>query len=165
MSNNAAREVKANARMSWSEAQQTRLGIEKDILDHEFTGVSWLNTTSAGNTQVEWKSITNNGKNYTLRIYIPKNFPGDCPILVVSKSPYGSPLKTKYGSPLTEGSSQNHTYTAYEGFTRICHFKECHWSDDNTLSQVFMKGRLWLEAYECHRESGANLERYLPHMT
>lgn len=141
-----------------------RLSVEKGILDEEMSNASWDNPASAGNARVEWKVNTNNGRSYTLRIYIPKNFPNECPVLVVSRSPYGTPLRARNGSVMDKASRENHTYGAYDGFTRICHFKDSLWSNDNTLSQVFMKGRLWLEAYEYHLQNGANLDAYLPHM-
>ena len=155
---------KLTIKMSWSVAQQLRLSTEKDILDKEMNSVTWYNQTSAGNARVEWKVSTNNGRSYTLRIYIPTNFPNECPVVVVSCSPFGTILKTKGGSLMNKPSRPNHTYAAYDGFTRICHFKDSLWSNDNTLYMVFMKGRLWLEAYEFHLQNGANLDAYLPHM-
>lgn len=150
--------------MSWSSAQQMRLGVEKDILDSELNNMSWFDRTSAGKTRVEWQVSTNNGKNYTLRIYIPSDFPNECPKLVVSRSPYGSILRKNDGSLLDGASREDHTYSSHDGFTQICHFKPSLWSNDNTLCQVFMKGRLWIEAYEFHRSSGKNIDAYLPHM-
>ena len=39
------------------------------------------------------------------------------------------------------------------------------WSNDNSLYQVLMKGRIWLEAYEIHLRTGEDLEKYLAHMS
>ena len=139
-----------------------RLGVEKDILDSELNHVTWFNPTSAGNTRVEWQVNTNNGRSYTLRIYIPGNFPNECPKLVVSRSPYGPSLKKRDGSDLSGVS--DHTYGDYDGFTQICHFNPSQWGNASTLYQVFMKGRMWLEAYEIHRSSGEDLDTYLPHI-
>ena len=123
--------------MSWSSLQQTRLAAEKDTLDSKLKNVSWFNPTSAGNTRVEWRIKTNNGKNYTLRIYIPRNFPNECPILVVC-SP--STIKRKDGKPLIVANGKDHVYGTHEGFTEICHFVKEKWSNDNSLYQVLMKG-------------------------
>lgn len=65
--------------MSWSSQQQRRLGMEKGILEKKLKNVSWFNPTSRGNTRVEWRVNTNNRKGYTLRVYIPKDFPDQCP--------------------------------------------------------------------------------------
>lgn len=148
--------------MSWSSLQRTRLAAEKDTLDSKLKNVSWFNPTSAGNTRVEWRIKTNNGKNYTLCIYIPRNFPNECPILVVC-SP--STIKRKDGKPLIVANGKDHVYGTHEGFTESCHFVKEKWSNDNSLYQVLMKGRIWLEAYEIHLRTGEDLEKYLAHMS
>lgn len=147
--------------MSWSSLQQRRLGMEKQALDAKMKNVSWFNPTSAGNTRVEWKANTNNGRSYTLRIYVPSNFPNECPVLVVS-SP-SSPLMRKGGSARLSGG-EDHVYGIYDGLTQICHFNPSKWTSENSLYQIFMKGRLWLEAYEIHLRTGQYLEKYLAHM-
>lgn len=149
-------------KMSWSSQQQRRLGMEKGILEKKLKNVSWFNAISRGNTRVEWRVNTNNGKGYTLRVYIPKDFPDECPIMVVS-SP-SSPLTRKDGSLLNGSSGKQHTLAAHDGLTQICHFNSSQWMSQNTLYQILMKGRLWLEAYEIHLQTGEDLEKYLPHM-
>lgn len=150
--------------MSWNSTQQMRLSVEKDILDSELNGVTWTNPILAGKTQVEWRVNTNNGMSYTLRVYIPGDFPNACPKLVVSHSPRCSPLRKKNGFLLDKASGNDHTYPPYEGFTQICHFNPDQWSNVNTLCQILLKGRVWLEAYELHLNTGAALDTYLPHM-
>lgn len=148
--------------MSWSAQQRTRLGFEKDIIDGKLNNVTWINPTSAGNTRIEWRVNTNNGNNYTLRVYVPEEFPNECPTLVVS-SP-SSVLRKFDMSPLNSASSQDHVYGVHDGLTEICHFDKNRWSSENTIYQVLMKGRIWLEAYEIHRRTGEHLEKYLAHM-
>ena len=91
--------------MSWSSQQQRRLGMEKGILEKKLKNMPWFNPTSKGNIRVEWWVNTNNGKGYTLRVYIPNDFPDQCLIMVVS-SP-SSPLKRKNGSFLNSSSGPN----------------------------------------------------------
>ena len=151
--------------MNWNSTQQSRLSVEKDLLDSKLNGVTWLDPTVAGKTRVEWQMRTNNKQNFTLRVYLSDRFPNECPKLVVSSSPYGSPLKKMgKGGPLMNGTSLNdHTHQAYDGCTQICHFIPSKWSNVNTLYQVLMKGRIWLEAYELRRISGGNLDQYVAH--
>ena len=149
-------------KMSWSTEQRTRLGFEKDIIDSKLNNVTWINPTSAGNTRVEWRVNTNNGNNYALRVYVPEEFPNECPVLVAS-SP-SSVLRKKDGSLLQNCSGEDHVYGVHDGLTEICHFNKGIWSSENTIYQVLMKGRIWLEAYEIHRQTGENLEKYLAHM-
>lgn len=148
--------------MSWSSQQRSRLGLEKDVLETKLNNVTWINPTSAGNTRVEWRDNTNNGNSYTLRVYLASDFPNSCPILVVS-SP-SSPLKEKYGTLLDSTSGSDHVYEAHDGLTQICHFIKDKWTSENTIYQVLMKGRIWLEAYEIHLRTGEDLDKYLAHM-
>lgn len=148
--------------MSWSSQQRDRLGLEKDVLDTKLGNVTWFNPTSAGNTRVEWRVNTNNGKSYTLRVYLASDFPNSCPVLVVS-SP-SSTLRKKDGSLLNSTCGRDHVYGAHDGLTKICHFITDKWTSENTIYQVLMKGRIWLEAYEIHLRTGEYLDKYLAHM-
>lgn len=144
--------------MSWSPAQIKRLGIEKQLLDKYFPGrITWISPLNS--TKVEVKLEANNGKSYTLRIYIPADFPNSCPKVVVVSPPK---LFQKNGRELPQDSSAFHTLTGIDGHIAICHFYPPHWNAQNTLYQVFMKGRLWIEAYEGHLATGEALNVYLP---
>lgn len=150
--------------MPWSASQQQRLGFEKDLLEKYFRGrVSWINPT--GDTRVEVKVTCTNDKQYTLRVYLPSDYPSSCPDMVV-KSPYwfGSYLKKKDGTKMSDADGEDHTYGNRDGCTQICHFNPSLWQDDNTLYQVFMKGLIWLEAYEAHLRTGKSLSTYLREM-
>ena len=147
--------------MPWSATQQKRLGFEKNILEKYFGNrVSWINPT--GDTKVEVRVSTTNDKQYTLRVYLPGDFPNSCPQMIVSNP--SSCLRAKDGSPLIGGSSQNHTLGNIDGCTQICHFKPSLWKDNNTLYQVVMKGLIWLEGYEAHLRTGQPLSKYLQEM-
>lgn len=144
--------------MPWSGVQIQRLTIERQLLDKYFPGrVTWISPLHS--TKVEVRMETNNGKKYTLRVYVPDDFPNSCPKLVVVSPPK---LLQKNGQPLLEVSDVFHTLTAVDGHTTICHFYPPYWNAQNTLYQVFMKGRLWLEAYQGHLETGQTLAVYLP---
>ena len=147
--------------MGWTVAQQKRLGMEKDLLSHYFRGrVTWIEPT--GNTRVEVRMTASNDKNYTLRIYLPPDFPNSCPTMVVSNP--NAALRKLNGSLLTRGSDEDHTYGSRDGLTVICHFRPNRWSNENTLYQVFMKGLIWLEAYEGHLRTGKPINTFLRDM-
>ena len=147
--------------MPWSPTQRQRLGFEKDLLEKYFRNrVSWMNPTS--DTRVEVRVTCTNDKQYTLRVYLPSDYPNSCPQMVVS-SP-SSCLRRQNGSLLNESSGADHTYGTRDGLTVICHFQPSLWRDDNTLYQVIMKGLIWLEAYEAHLRTGSPLSRYLQEM-
>ena len=143
---------------AWSGSQISRLSLERDVLDKYFPNrVTW--TAPRGATEVELKLETNNNKSYKLRIKIPADFPNSCPRLIVV-SPKN--LRQKNGQPLPENNSEFHTLGAEDGCIAICHFYPMHWNAQDTLYEVFMKGRLWLEAYEGHLKSGQPISVYLP---
>ena len=145
----------------WSSLQRRRLALDKSILEKFFAGkVNWINQTSAGNTKVEVQMTTSNNKYYTLRVYVPKDYPNACPTMVVSSH---GPLRKRNGD--TFGCcGYDHTLGTQDGSTVICHFRPSLWTAENTLYQVFMKGLLWLEAYEGHLRTGKSLSVYLKEM-
>ena len=147
--------------MSWSASQRRRLGFEKELLEKYFRSrVSWINPT--GDTRVEVRVTCTNDKQYTLRVYLPSDYPNSCPQMVVS-SP-SSCLRRKNGSSLSGVSGADHVLGSKDGCTQICHYNSGLWRDDNTLYQVIMKGLIWLEAYEAHLRTGESLRRYLQEM-
>ena len=144
--------------MPWSPDQIRRLAIERQILDSYFPGrVTWISPHHSA--KVEVKLQTNNDKNYALRVYLPGDFPNSCPIVVVA-SP--ASLVQRNGQPLPENSSSFHTLGDVDGHIAICHFYPPLWNTQNTLFQVFLKGRLWIEAYEGHLATGQTLDVFLP---
>ena len=58
----------------------------------------------------------------------------------------------------------NHTGYNIDGYSGICHFRPNLWRANNTLYQVFMKGLIWLEAYQSHLRTGQPLSKYLSEM-
>jgi len=146
--------------MAWSASQQQRLGFEKDLLEKYFRNrVTWIDP--AGDTKVEVRVTCSNDKQYTLRVYLPADFPNSVPEMIVKTSSM-SRLMRRDGNEL-EGT-MDHTYGIKDGCTQICHFRPNLWRGDNTLYQVFMKGLIWLEAYEAHLRTGSTLSRYLTEM-
>ena len=142
----------------WSRSQIYRLNIERDLLQKYFPDrISWI--CPGGSTKVELKVDTNNNKKYVLRIDVPGDFPNSCPKLTIM-SPKN--LRLKNGQPLPENSSAFHTLGAEDGCISICHFYPLHWNAQDTLYEVFMKGRFWLEAYEAHLNTGEPINVYLP---
>lgn len=144
--------------MGWTAAQGKRLGLEKSILEKYFPNrVNWINPTSNTNAKIDASFESNSGRRYTMRVYIPNDFPSSCPNMVIkepaSRIPDFPNLRTSHAGP------RNH-----EGYLLICHFDKSKWSGQHTLYEVLMKGRLWLEAYEGHLSTGNEIDYYLKHM-
>ena len=146
--------------MSWSTAQKNRLAIEKDLLERYFQDrVKWYNPTSF-DANVEIKMTSNSNKRYTFRVYLPENFPNSCPDMVLV-SPQSFPCKNGRSIPST--SHEFYTIGMRNGCLKLCHFRPQMWTADNTLYQVFMKGRLWIEGYEAHLNTGKDMDVFLKH--
>ncbi|MEM1171505.1 MAG: hypothetical protein AAGJ08_21090 [Cyanobacteria bacterium P01_H01_bin.35] len=147
--------------MSWTKGQQQRLQTERQILRKYFPNFNWINPTDSNNTRVEGSVRTNAGNNYTLRIYVPSDYPNSRPDMVVT-SPY--PLKGFLGKNLKEygTDSSMHTLDPRDGYVKICHYRG--WPPDLTLYLVVLKGRIWLEALEGHRRTGKTMDNFLAHM-
>ena len=146
--------------MPWSASQRQRLGFEKDLLEKYFGNrVTWIDPT--GDTKIEVRVTCSNDRQYTLRVYLPSDFPNSVPDMIV-KTPSMCRLKRRNGSELV--GSPDHVYGERDGCTKICHFRPNLWRSNNTLYQVVMKGLIWLEAYEAHLRTGSNLSAYLCEM-
>jgi hypothetical protein len=117
-----------------------------------------------GDVRIELQVCTTPGNKYTLRSYLPPNFPHSCPALVVA-SP-GSPLKDIDGGEL-QSSFRNHCYDSSRyGLTTICHCRPDRWDSEMDMRDVFMKGLIWLEAYEAMLRSrtGEDIGTFLREM-
>ena len=146
--------------MPWSANQRKRLGFEKELLERYFRNrVTWIDP--GGKAKVEAQVTSSSDKQYTLRIYLSSDFPNSCPNMVVKTS---STLRAYGGWPLQLYPGDNHVGHTIDGYTGICHFNPSLWRDDNTLYQVFIKGLIWLEAYEAHLRTGQPLSQYLGEM-
>ena len=145
--------------MPWSNYQLRRLQQEKEILAKYFQGrVRWSNIN--GRTKVQVQMTSNSNRNYTLSITLSDDFPHSCPILLVE---YPSSLSQRNGMALPHNSQEFHTLHNLSGLVSICHFVPNAWTNENTLYQVFIKGRLWIEGYEGHLATGRNMDFYLRH--
>ena len=146
--------------MPWSTTQRQRLAFEKTLLEKYFqNSVTWIDPT--GDTKVEVRVTCSNDKQYTLRAYLLPDFPNSVPPMI-AKTAGMTTLKKRNGTELEEVA--DHTLGSKDGCTLICHFRPLFWKDNNMLYEVFMKGLIWLEAYEAHLLTGANLSKYLAEM-
>ena len=119
--------------------------------------VEWIDRND--DTKLEIYVTCSSDSNYTLRIYLPPDFPNSCPAMVVRSS--SGLLRRKNGTFLDSISGTDHTLSSKDGYTQICHFLPRSWKGDKTLFDIVMKGQAWLEAYEIHLQTGDSLDRYL----
>lgn len=147
--------------MTWSSQQRQRLTAERKILIRYFPEARWVDPQDASRTRVEIDMPTNARNRYRLRLIVPSDYPSSQPDLLVVEP---SPLRGR-GFDLLETNGRMHTLTplyAHPQSVRVCHYRG--WDPNKTLYLVFMKGRLWLEAYEAHLRTGNPIDDYLGHM-
>ena len=144
----------------WPEAVRLRLNEEKKILEQYFKDkVKWIDPTQPTETRVELEIKSSSDNAYKLRLYLKEDFPNSCPDMAIVH-PRNIRTRDKRELPLLDSSFHTLGLTV-DGFTKLCHFKSDLWTQDNTLYQVFIKGLMWIEAYEGHIQTGNSLDTYL----
>lgn len=133
---------------------KSRLQFEKSIMQNEMPQFLLYQTGNA-NYFYGCQTTTTLGLLYTLKLTIPTWYPDEMPSLFVV-SPLTLPKYGGLGTINNEGIS--HAFHTQEngpgGCVQICHFQHDYWDASQTCVGVFVKGILWLEAYETHLRTG-----------
>lgn len=149
----------------WTAEQHKRMRLEHALLQSEGFAqfsVYWYSTTE----EYEASGITssNAGYRYRLCIPIPPGFPNQRPALYLTE-PF--PLLTADRQTVASlgVSHAMHTLTpSASGFVQICHWRDDRWHPGIVLQKVFLKGLLWIEAYEQHVATGRPLADFVTTM-
>lgn len=146
--------------MGWTNEQQHRLLMEKQILSKYFPQFRWIDPT--GKAKVEGVFHTNAGNSYKIRVYVPSDFPNSTPDMVVI-SP--DPLLDHDRNDLSDEDTNPdmHIVGVKDGYIKICHYHPGSWQPSITLYKVLLKGRIWVEAFDAHLKTGKKLDKYLHH--
>lgn len=138
-----------------------RLNFENQILEAE--GMSQFRVYAGTGTYYLWgEHRTNAGYSYHLWSPLPSDFPtGRPPVYVHSPNPLWG-----FGSARTINSyGISHAMHTLENGpnqeVQICHWRSDRWHSGLTLNRVMLKTMLWLEAYEQHVATGANIESFV----
>ena len=149
----------------WTTEQRQRLGLEHAILQQEgFSQFSVYWNREADTYYASGTAISNSGRRYGLHISIPSGFPYERPPMYVTE-PF--PLLMADGSRVTSVglSHQMHTLApSSNGLVQLCHWRDARWHSGIKLQQVFLKGLLWIEAYEQHLATSRPLAEFVPTM-
>lgn len=149
----------------WTADQHQRMRLEHALLQQKGLdqfSVYWHE--SSQEYHASGIATSNAGNRYRLAIPIPSGFPWERPPLYVTDP---SPLWTAdYQTVASLGISHAmHTLSpSSSGFVQICHWRDERWHSGIFLHQVFLKGLLWIEAYEQHRTTGLPLADFVPTM-
>ncbi len=105
---------------------------------------------------------TNKSVNYKIRLYVPNDIPNSVPKAVIT---YPNPVTNYYGRKLINDgySSSMHLLEPKNGYPQICTYRSVNWHPNKTFYNILMKIRIWLEAFDGHKETGNSLDYYLKH--
>lgn len=139
----------------WTTDQRQRLYLEDQILIRE--GFDQFRVYYDKTRDLYWASGTasaNSGRQYRLYIPIPGGYPYQRPPMYVTDP---NRLHMYDGNRVSSlgVSHQMHTLEPHaNGWPQICHWREARWHSGIVLQKVFLKGLLWIEAYEQHLATG-----------
>ncbi len=149
----------------WRPDQRQRLALEHQVLQRE--GFDQFSVYHDRTYDTYWGSGTasaNSGRQYRLYVPIPSGYPNERPPMYVT-DPH--PLRMFDGSPLVSAgvSHQMHTLTPHSnGWPQICHWRDARWHSGILLQKVFLKGLIWIEAFEQHLATGRPLADFVSTM-
>jgi ubiquitin-protein ligase len=150
----------------WTTEQRQRLYIEHETLQRE--GFSQFSVYHDKNNDTYYASgyaTSSSGRLYGLYIRIPNGYPHERPMLYVTDP---LPLLMCDGRTLVSLGMSHYMHTlepSSNGMAQICHWRESRWHSGILLLKVFLKGHLWIEAYEQHLATGRNLSEFVGTMT
>lgn len=74
------------------------------------------------------------------------------------------PLLMRDGTPMSKlgAAHKIHTMTpSTNGMVQICHWRDNRWHSRIVLQKVFLKGLIWIEAYEQYIATGRDLADFV----
>lgn len=148
----------------WTPEQRQRINLEHALLHHEGMtqfSVYWDNATDT--YSASGYTSSSSGRSYRLELPIPAGFPYSRPPLYIT-DPY--PLRMADGQPVSSlGVSHSmHTLSPSNGCVQVCHWRDNRWHSGIYLYKVFLKGLIWIEAYEQHLATGRPLSEFVATM-
>lgn len=140
--------------------QCSRLAFEEAVLRREMPQVRFYNHSE--DTYVEGRfGVAGALQEYVLRVVLEDNYPDSMPSLYVV-SPHT--LFLRDGGTINDLGCSHAFHTRANGpggCVAICHGSADNWHASRTLVQVFIKGVLWLSAYQAHLETGRPLSEFM----
>lgn len=148
--------------MTWTMQQRQRLALEHQVLINEgFSQFGVYHYAQYDTYNAAGTATTNSGRNYHLFCTIPSGYPTQRPPLYITEP---NPLLDYHRLPISRlnVSHAMHTMEPHAaGWVQICHWRADRWHAGIVLQKVFLKGLLWLEAYEQHLATGRDLAEFV----
>lgn len=150
--------------MAWTFEQRQRLAMEHQVLQREgFDQFGVYHYASDDSYSASGTATANSGYQYRLWVPIPSGYPYARPPMYVT-SP--DPLLMRDGKAVASlgVSHQMHTLAPWGSWPQICHWRDTRWHSGILLQKVFLKGLLWIEAYEQHIATGCSVADFVSTM-
>lgn len=146
----------------WTHSQRQRLATEHQILQNDgFSQFSVYHQAAYDSYYASGIATSSAGRNYHFWMPIPSGFPTQRPPLYILDP---NPLRMANGASIASlgVSHAMHTLTPHDsGYVQICHWRDNRWHSGIVLQKVFLKGLLWIEAYEQHLATGRDLADFV----
>lgn len=146
----------------WTTEQRQRLYIEHETLQREgFTQFSVYHDKTSDSYYASGYATSNSGRRYGLYITIPSGYPFHRPLMYVTDP---VPLLMRDGRKLASLGVAHAMHTlgpSSNGMVQICHWRDARWHSGILLFKVFLKGLLWIEAYEQHLATGRDISEFV----
>jgi hypothetical protein len=151
----------------WTLEQRKRLSLENQVLIGEgFDQFQVYRNATYDSYSVSGYATANSGRQYYLYIPIPTGYPYQRPPLYVTDP---NPLLMCDGRQVSSVGVSHYMHTltphATAGWPQICHWRDARWHSGIVLQKVFLKGLLWIEAYEQHLATGRGIADFVRTMT
>ena len=150
--------------MGWTSEQRQRLAMEHQVLQREgFDQFGVYHYASDDSYSASGTATANSGYQYRLWVPIPSGYPYARPPMYVT-SP--DPLLMRDGKPVASlgVSHQMHTLAPWGSWPQVCHWRDTRWHSGILLQKVFLKGLIWIEAYEQHVATGCSVADFVSTM-
>jgi hypothetical protein len=149
----------------WTAEQRQRMVLDHEILQREgFDQFSVYINRPTDSYYAAGTATSNSGRRYYLYVPIPSGYPWERPPMYLTDP---CPLRMADGTAITTlgVSHQMHTLEpSSNGWVQVCHWRSGRWHSGIVLQKVFLKGLLWIEAYEQHLATGRALAEFVPTM-
>ena len=146
----------------WTAEQRQRLAIEDEILQREgFPQFRVYHQQSDDSYYASGYATSNAGYRYGLWTPIPAGYPQQRPPMYITEP---HPLLMRDQTPVSAlgASHKMHTMTPLaNGMVQICHWRDNRWRSGIVLQKVFLKGLIWIEAYEQYIATGRDLADFV----
>jgi hypothetical protein len=146
----------------WTNDQRKRFILENEWLKHQEMDQFCVYYKESDDTYyAKGTATSNSGRRYGLYVILPTGYPNSRPSMYLTDP---IPLLAYDGSRVTSAGVSHNMHTlapSPQGHVQLCHWRDNRWHGQILLYKVFLKGLLWIEAYEQHLSTGRSIADFV----